>query len=73
MLLEGRADMEREFMNELATLSEQLMSMDRKFKNQILEKDFVIANLEEELRKARHQPRAWVGKSVGKSAIVTKL
>ena len=33
-VLEKRADMEREYMNELATLSEQMMTIDRKYKNQ---------------------------------------
>uniref|UniRef100_A0A7S1D3H3 Uncharacterized protein n=1 Tax=Cyclophora tenuis TaxID=216820 RepID=A0A7S1D3H3_CYCTE len=50
-ILEGRADMEREFMNELAALSEQMCNMDRRYKNQLLEKDFEIAQLEEKLRR----------------------
>ena len=33
-VLEKRADMEREYMNELATLSEQMMTIHRKYKNQ---------------------------------------
>ena len=33
-VLEKRADMEREYMNELATLSEQMMTIDCKYKNQ---------------------------------------
>ena len=35
-VLEKRADMEREYMNELAMLSEQIMTMDQKYKNQLL-------------------------------------
>ena len=50
-VLEDRADMEREFMNELATLSEQLCEQDRRFKNMLMEKDFTIAQLEEKVRR----------------------
>jgi len=74
-MLEGRADMEREFMNELTTLSEQMMNMDRRHKNQLLEKDFTIAKLEEELRKFKSEQvaKAFVGKSVRKVGNVTKV
>ena len=48
-VLEARADVEREFMNELATLSNVMDDMDRRYKNQLLEKDFMIAQLEEKL------------------------
>jgi hypothetical protein len=65
-MLEGRADMEREFMNELATLSEQIMKMELRFNNEKLEKDFVVAKLEEELRKAL-SPKAFAARSVRKA------
>jgi hypothetical protein len=64
-MLESRAHMEREFMNELATLSERMMKMEQRFKNEQLEKDFVIANLEEELRKSM-SPKAFSARSVRK-------
>ena len=35
-MLVKRADMEWEYMNELAMLSEQIMTMDQKYKNQLL-------------------------------------
>ena len=73
-VLEKRADMEREYMNELATLSEQMMTMDRKYKNQLLEKDFSMAKMAEELRRLRQQEQAkiFMGKSVRKVGNVTK-
>ena len=65
-VLEKRADMEQEYMNALATLSEQMITMDRKYKNQLLEKDFSMAKMAGELRKLKQQEQAktFVGKSV---------
>ena len=73
-VLEKRADMEREYMNELATLSEQMMTMDRKYKNQLLEKDFSMAKMAEELRRLNQleQAKIFMGKSVRKVGNVTK-
>jgi hypothetical protein len=50
-ILEGRADMEREFMNELGLLTQELCKTDRKYTNQLCDKDFTIGQLEEEVRR----------------------
>mmetsp|Transcript_8586 Transcript_8586/g.14285 ORF Transcript_8586/g.14285 Transcript_8586/m.14285 type:complete len:245 (+) Transcript_8586:92-826(+) len=50
-ILEGRADMEREFMNELGLLTEELCKTDRKYTNQLCDKDFSIGQLEEQTRR----------------------
>lgn len=50
-ILEGRADMEREFMNELGLLTEELCKTDRKYTNQLCDKDFSIGQLEEQVRR----------------------
>lgn len=50
-LLETRAEIEKEFMNEIAELTRRLADVDRKHKNQMLEKDFEIAKLQERIRR----------------------
>jgi hypothetical protein len=57
-MLEGRADMERQFMNEMASLTEHLCDMDRRYKNQICEKEFYIGQLEEQIRRLREAEKA---------------
>lgn len=54
-ILEGRADMEREFMNELGLLTEELCKTDRKYTNQLCDKDFTIGQLEEKVRRLTEQ------------------
>jgi hypothetical protein len=49
-MLEGRATMEREFMNELAALTNELLATDRRYKNEIVDKEFTIGQLEENVR-----------------------
>jgi hypothetical protein len=48
---ELRAQVEKEFMNELSRLMEQMNDMKRRHGNEILEKDFEIAQLQETLRR----------------------
>jgi hypothetical protein len=50
-LMETRAEVEKEFMNEIADLTRRLADMDRKQRNQMLEKDFEIAKLQERIRR----------------------
>lgn len=50
-ILEGRADMEREFMNELQALTNQLLGIDRKYLNELCDKDFTIGQLQEQNRR----------------------
>jgi hypothetical protein len=54
-MLEGRATMEREFMNELQTLTNELLATDRRYMNQLVDKDFTIGQLEEQVRRLRAQ------------------
>lgn len=48
--VEKRAEIEIGFINELNTLTCRLNELDRRHKNHILEKDFIIAQLNEQLR-----------------------
>jgi len=48
---EVRAEVEKEFMNELAILMDQMNDMKRRHMNELLEKDFEIAQLQEKLRR----------------------
>lgn len=48
---EMRAQVEKEFMNELSLLMEQMNDLKRRHRNQVLEKDFEIAQLQETLRR----------------------
>jgi hypothetical protein len=50
-MLEGRATMEREFMNELQVLTNELLATDRRYLNQLVDKDFTIGQLEEQVRR----------------------
>ncbi|KAI2508185.1 hypothetical protein MHU86_6236 [Fragilaria crotonensis] len=54
-MLEGRATMEREFMNELQTLTNELLATDRRYMNQLVDKDFTIGQLEEQVRRLKVQ------------------
>ena len=49
--LEMRAQVEKEFMNELSLLMEQMNDLKRRHYNEVLEKDFEIAQLQETLRR----------------------
>lgn len=48
---EVRAEVEKEFMNELTSLLDQMNDLKRRQKNELLEKDFEIAQLQEKLRR----------------------
>lgn len=48
---EVRAEVEKEFMNELSLLMDQMTDLKRRHRNQLLEKDFEIAQLQEKLRR----------------------
>lgn len=48
---EVRAEVEKEFMNELSKLMDQMIDLKRRHKNELLEKDFEIAQLQEKLRR----------------------
>lgn len=48
---EVRAEVEKEFMNELTLLMDQMNDMKRRHKNELLEKDFEVAQLQEKLRR----------------------
>ena len=48
---EVRAEVEKEFMNELSILMDQMNDLKRRHRNQLLEKDFEIAQLQEKLRR----------------------
>jgi hypothetical protein len=50
-MLEGRATMELEFMNELQVLTNELLQTDRRYLNQLVDKDFTIGQLEEQVRR----------------------
>jgi cyanate lyase len=50
-MLEGRATMELEFMNELQALTNELLTTDRRYMNQLVDKDFTIGQLEEQVRR----------------------
>ena len=54
-MLEGRATMELEFMNELQTLTNELLATDRRYMNQLVDKDFTIGQLEEQIRRLTSQ------------------
>lgn len=54
-MLEGRATMEREFMNELQALTNELLATDRRYLNQLVDKDFTIGQLEEQVRRLKVQ------------------
>jgi hypothetical protein len=54
-MLEGRATMEREFMNELQALTNELLATDRRYMNQLVDKDFTIGQLEEQVRRLKAQ------------------
>eukprot|EP00542_Grammatophora_oceanica_P020070 CAMPEP_0194026214 /NCGR_PEP_ID=MMETSP0009_2-20130614/528_1 /TAXON_ID=210454 /ORGANISM="Grammatophora oceanica, Strain CCMP 410" /LENGTH=255 /DNA_ID=CAMNT_0038664781 /DNA_START=44 /DNA_END=811 /DNA_ORIENTATION=+ len=51
--LESKAEMERQFMNDLAIMFEKIVDMDRQHKNAMIEKDFEIAKLEEKIRRQK--------------------
>jgi hypothetical protein len=48
---EVRAEVEKEFMNELSKLMDQMIDLKRRHNNELLEKDFEIAQLQEKLRR----------------------
>lgn len=54
-MLEGRATMELEFMNELQALTNELLATDRRYMNQLVDKDFTIGQLEEQVRRLTSQ------------------